>query len=757
MTNYRHYYTYRRLISVIAIILLVLIIIPGCGSFSAREYSRLDWFRQHQSMEARTPFKMPWQSVGPTRMSGRMIDVEAHASAPETIYVAAAAGGVWKTTDEAATWTPIFEKYDSASIGDIALAPSNPDMVWVGTGEANILRSSMAGTGVYKSVDAGATFTHMGLTDTQHIARILVHPKNPDIVYVASAGHEYTFSDDRGVYKTTDGGLTWEKVFYKGIQTGVIDLAMDPMAPDTLYLSTAERLRYRWNDPKAGPQSGIYKTTDGGDTWRELTNGLPDFSKGECERIGLTVCASQPNVIYAALNMCDATPGGAYLYRSNDYGISWNLVEGNDGIRSVFPGYAWFFGQVRVDPSDPDIVYIMGLSFRGSDDGGKTWNSLRGSHVDYHGMWINPTDSNHLLVVNDGGLMISHDKFATHEHPTNLPIAHLYNVGVSMAQEKFWIYSSAQDTGGWRGEVDLTQGRDSIPHKPWEGAPGDEAGRHAVDPLNPNILYSVSRYGGGPTRTDYANATEGARPRGESVAPDFGEDRKRAQWVSPIIISPHSNERLLYGAQFVFVTDNMGDDWRRISPDLTNYDPEKQGNIPYSIVFSIAESPLEKGLIYAGTDDGNVQVTHDEGKTWTKVVQDLPADHCIAGIEASRFDKATVYIAVNGKRVDDFNCYVYKSSDYGLTWTNIANNIPGSIANVVKEDPTNKDILYVGTDRGVYVTTNGGKSWAVLGRGLPTVYVHDFVVHTKEDFGVIATHGRGCWVIDLRPVREAVR
>jgi len=614
----------------------------------------------------------------------------------------------------------------------------------------------MAGTGVYKSVDGGATFTHMGLTDTHHIPRILVHPTNPDIVYVASAGQEYTFSDDRGVYKTTDGGLSWEKVFYKGIKTGVIDLAIDPINPETLYASTAERLRYRWNDPIAGPQAGIYKTTDGGETWRELTNGLPDFLKGETERIGLSVCASQPNVIYAALNMSDASPGGAYLYRSNDFGESWDLVEDNDDIRGVFPGYAWFFGQVRVDPSDPDIVYIMGLNFKGSDDGGKTWNRLRGTFVDYHGMWINPTDSNHLLVVNDKGVMVSHDKFATHDHPTNIPISQPYNVAVSMAEEKFFIYSSLQDHGSWRGEVDLTQGRENIPLKPWlRDAPGDEAGRQAVDPLDPMIVYSVSRYGGGLARTDYRTVPEGTNPRGESINPDFGEDRRRAQWVSPIIISPHNSERLLYGAQFLFVTDNAGQDWRRISPDLTNYDPEKQGNVAYSTIFSIAESPLEKGLIYAGTDDGNVQVTHDEGKTWTKVVEGLPPEHAIANIEASRFDEATVYITVNGRRVNDFNCYVFKSSDYGLTWTNIANNIPGSIANVVKEDPTNKDILYVGTDRGVYVTINGGEEWSVLGSELPTVYVHDFVVHTKEHVGVIAAHGRGDWVIDLLPVRAA--
>ena len=726
---------------------------------SAEAQQRLQWYARHQVMAEESPYNdSNWQFVGPQRVTGRMVDVEAHPSAPGTIYIAAASGGVWKTTDESETWTPIFEKYATASIGDIAIAPSDPNIVWVGTGEANILRSSMAGTGVYKSTDAGATFEYMGLGDSHHVSRVLVHPTNPDIVYVASAGHEYTFGQGRGVFKTTDGGVTWNRAFFKDNKTAAIDLAMDQSDPDTLYVGTAQRLRFRWNDPKAGPQSGIYKTTDGGANWKSLINGLPDFSKGECERIGLDVCQSQPNVVYAALNI----NGGSSIYRSNDKGESWKIIEGDAAIRSVFPGYGWFFGQIRVDPHDPENIFIMGLSFRGSSDGGKTWRSLRGSHVDFHGMWINPDDAEHYLVVNDGGLMISHDRFETFHHPVNIPITHLYNCAISQSAEKFHIYTNVQDTSASRGLVDLTNGRsgkNNIVRQAWEGAPGDEAGRQAVDPTNPNIVYSVSRYGGGPTRTDYGVAVPegGRRPPSVNIAPDFEGERKRAQWVSPIIISPHSNKRLLYGAQFLFLSDDQGDNWKRISPDLTNVTPTRQGNIAHAIIFSISESPVKKGLIYAGTDDGNIQVTQNEGGSWKLVNAGIPEDHTVASIEASRYDEGTVYAAVNGKRCDDFVCYIMKSTDYGETWTNIATGIPGSNANVVKEDHFDKDVLFVGTDRSVYMTDDGGARWHVLGNGLPTAYVHDLALHTTEDMAVIATHGRGAWVIDLSSMRKAKR
>lgn len=777
----------------VALLLLFYTVGPGAAGGAAQAAkdspeakTRLRQFEKHQSMRAKSPFKnLKWFEVGPMRPSGRMTDVEIHPSQPQVVYAAAAQGGVWKSTDDGVTWTAIFADAPTASIGDLAIAPSNPQIVWIGTGEANIFRSSMAGLGIFKSVDAGRSFKYMGLGDTQHISRILVHPTNSDIVYVASAGHEYTFSPDRGVYKTTNGGKSWQKVFYKNERTGVIDLAMDPENPEILYAGTAQRLRYRWNDPIQSIESGLYKSVDGGKTWKALANGLPDFAKGECERIGISVCQTKPNVVYAVINIQpkQATAQGAYLYRSDDKGETWKLAEGNDKIIRLF-AYGWVFGQVRVDPNNPDVVYVMGLNYMRSKDGGKTWESLKGNHVDYHGMWINPKDSNHVAVVNDGGIMISHDGLASFKHPVNIPIAHMFSIAVSQTKGKFFAYSNIQDTGGWRGEIDISAGRDKITWKEWESGIGDEAGRHAVNPVDPNIVYFVARYGGGPTMMDYAKAAQaqaqppvqaqavppaqgqargqgqggrGARPGQTSIAPDFGTEKKRAQWVSPIIASPHDPNRVLYGAQFVFITDDQGKTWRKISPDLTNFDAEKQGNIAFSTIWSISESPLKKGLIYAGTDDGNIHITRNEGGSWEKITNGLPPGLFIASIEASRFDEGTVYIAVNGKRHNDFKTYLFKSTDYGKTWKNIAASVPGGIANVVKEDPTGKNILYLGTDLAVYVSIDGGKKWEVLGSGLPAAFVFDLALQTQENLVVIGTHGRGAWVVDILPVRQAAK
>ena len=719
---------------------------------------RIANFKKHQEMRAASPFNdLTWVYVGGNAMSGRMTDVEAHRSSPDIIYCAVAQGGVFKSTDDGKNWTAIFEDFPTASIGDLAIDPLDQNTIWVGTGEANIFRSGMAGAGVWKSTDGGESFTHVGLTDTQQIARILVHPQNSKIVYVAAAGNEYKFNPERGVYKTKNGGKTWEQVFYVDEKTGVIDLAMDPEDPDILYAGTAERLRYRWNDPKPTPQSGLYKTTDGGETWEPLTNGLPDFSKGECERVGLDICLTQPNVVYCVIHM-----DGAHLYRSDDKGESWALVEGNEDIRRLFPAYGWVFGQVRVAPYDPDIVYVLGLRFSRSKDGGKTWENVPGNHVDYHGMWINPEDKNHAIVVNDGGVMITRDDFETFEHPVNLPIGHQFSLAATQTPGKFWLYSNIQDSGAWRGEVDMTAGRDNITWTEWEGTVGDEAGRHAIDPTNPDIVFFTTRYGGGPFVKDFSQPepepVEGQRrrrSRGQTIAPDFGEVRKRAQWNAPIIMSPHSTKRILWGAQFVFLTDDGGENWKQISPDLTNFDPEKQGNIAYSTVWSIAESPLRKGLIYAGTDDGNFHTTLDEGENWTLNIAGLPTGLFISSIEASHLDEGTVYITVNGKRHNDFNSYVFKSTDYGATWIDIGSDVPGECANVIRQDPENGNILYLGTDRAVYVSLDGGDSWDVLGTELPTVYVHEIVIQRPENVLAIATHGRSAWVIDILPVREA--
>ncbi len=736
---------------------------------SSGKHQRLQWFETHLEMVQNSKHaEFSWQAVGPTRMSGRGVDVEVHPDQPKTIFFGTAAGGLWKSTDDGINWNPVFDQYATACIGDIAIAPADPQTVWVGTGESNILRSSMAGTGVYKSVDGGETFQHMGLTDTQHISRIVIHPKNPDIVYVAASGHEYTSNAERGVFKSVDGGKNWEQVFFKNDSTAVTDLVIDPQHPDTLYVGTAPRLRYRWNDPVGGPETGVYKSIDGGRSWDSLAgNGLPDFSTGQYERVGIGLCASQPETVYVLLNHdgAEGNEGGAKVYRSDDAGGHFRMVEGNEQVRRTHPAYGWFFGQIRVDPSDAETVYVLGLNMARTRDGGYHWENVRGSHADYHGGWINPNDPNHVIIVNDGGIMISHDGMATYQAPYNMQIAHNYNCGISQEQGKFWIYVSTQDTGAWRGLVDLSRGRNSILHQAWERATGDESGRHAVDPENPHIVYSTSRYGGGPQMTDYSEKRVIERRgrtfesyRTEDVSVKFGDgESKRAQWVSPIIISQHDSKRLLYGAQSVFLSDDGGQNWQTISPDLSNFDPEKQGNIAHAVVFSISESPVEKGVIYAGTDDGNLQVTRDNGQSWTEVaanIAGLPKGLCVASIEACHFEAGTVYAAFNGKRLDQFECLLYRSTDYGATWERISANIPGSNANVIKQDPANRNLLMAGTDRAVYVSTDGGTEWDVLGKGLPTVYVHDLAIQTVEDYAVISTHGRGCYVLDIRNLRQ---
>jgi photosystem II stability/assembly factor-like uncharacterized protein len=713
---------------------------------------RWELFRAHQAMRAETPFSQNWQFIGPLQMTGRVTDIAVHSQHPDVWYVAGASGGVFKTADKGNTWQGIFEDYPTASIGDIEIDPQNPQTIWVGTGEANILRSTMAGLGIFKSTNGGESFEYMGLGDTHHIARIVIHPQNSDVIWVAAPGHEYTHNRERGVFKSTDGGKTWRHVFYKNRSTGSIDLVIDPSNPDTLYMSTGERLRYRWNDPNPGPQTAVWKSTDGGENWFLIGRGLPEMA--DCERIGLDVCRSQPNVVYALVNDLSPNPDGrgvvgANLFRSNDHGMTWERCEGSTAIGRIYASYGWFFGQVRVDPNDPETVYVQGVNFMRSTDGGKAFTNIRGNHADYHALWINPNNSQQILVGNDGGIMYSENGLETYESPRTLPIVQMYNVAISQTPGQFHAYTCIQDNMGWRGLIDVSEGPHQAKWSPWERGYGDESGRHAVDPTNPNLVYAVNRYGTGPFRFDLT--AEDARSRRKEIAPDFGTERRRGQWVSPLTMSSHDPKRLLYGAQFVFLSNDGGDSWTRISDDLTNFDPNKQGNIAFSTLFAIAESPLQKGLIYAGSDDGLVHVTDDE-KNWTSISTGIPADTVIASIEACRQDVNTVYLVANGKRLNDFQTYVFKSTDRGQTWTSIANGIPGGIGNVIKQDPKFHNVLYLGTDLGVYVSLDSGSSWQVLGQGLPTVYVHDIAIHETEQVAVIATHGRGGWLIDLRNI-----
>ena len=736
---------------------------------------RLKWYDQHQAMKAQTPFKdMKWRFIGPDIIGGRCVDIAVPKGSRNVIYIASAVGGLWKTVNTGITWECLTDDLPTMSMGDIDISESDPNVIYCGTGEANIFRASMAGTGVYKSTDAGKSWTHLGLTGTYTIGRIRIHPTNPDIVYVAASGHEWTYSPDRGVYKTTDGGKTWQKVLYLNEKVGAIDLVMDPGNPDVLIASMCHRLRLRWSDPLPEPGDGLFKTVDGGKTWKEANAGLPDTKF--TGRIGLDLCFSKPNVVYAYVDnhtpSREPSPGqrdsygrqrtypdivGAEVYRSDDQGGIWRKVSPTDQMMERFGGtYGWVFGQIRVDPGNENTVYLMGLGLYKSTDGGKSFRGLNyeGLHGDHHGVWIDPNDPNYVINVNDGGANVSYDGGASwRDFHKGIPSIQFYNVMVDM-NKPFVVYGSVQDQGTMRGlgvgPAQPQAGRRGRGQSVrWETAPGGEGTIIAVDPTNPNVEYASSFYGR-LMRSEYKDGQWTSKeiyPK-----PAAGEPEHRGQWLAATVLSPHDPNVLYHGFQYVFRSKDRGETWEKISSDLTYNDPQKQGKLPYAInyasVTALSESPLKAGVLYAGTDDGRVHVTLDSGAKWTEITAGLPYNKHVWCITASKYDPATVYISLIGRHDDDFNPYLFKSADYGKTWTSIAANLPGGPTNVIREDTKKNGVLYCGTDLGAYVTTDGAKTWNILGGGLPNVAVWDLQIHPRDNVIVIATNGRGMWVID---------
>jgi len=776
-------FTLPKLWTKVSIVFLFLsFVVPA---FSQHQESITDGYKRlaafSQMMEEESEFKdLHWQFIGPTNIGGRCTDIAVVTPKGKnyTIYAAAASGGLWKTDNEGTSWIPLFDRQVTTSMGDIALDPSDPNTLWVGTGEANIFRSSQAGAGIYKTMDGGKTWKNMGLENTCTIARIVVDPKKPEVVYVAASGHEWTPNKERGVYKTTDGGKSWKKVLYINDMTGAIDLVMDPSNNRVLYAATWQRIRRKWNDPRIEPgfsESGIYKTTDGGKSWKPVNKGLPAAKyRG---RIGIDIATSNPDVLYAYIDNYEVAhkftgnkndpygrPNkevikGATVYRSSDQGETWIQVSGLTKKMKTYmekhsATYGWVFGQIRVDPNDENTVYTMGLALNISADGGKTFKKLRVQHGDHHGLWIDPDNPNYLVNTNDGGTYISYDKGKTWRSFTDrLPLTQFFNIGYDM-DKPFHVYGSIQDIGSMRGVVDLSRGRDHVPAVDFERAPGGEGSSHAIDPANPDIVYSAGFYGK-ITRTDLSKKRAG---RSKLIVPKTFPDEPelRGQWVAPFILSPHNPNILYLGMQYLFRSTDRGDTWKKISPDLSYNDPKKTGDIPYQTIFTISESPLKYGLIYAGTDDGRAHVTKDGGKTWTEITAGLVKNLWISRMAASQYEMGTVYLTQNGKRNDDFAAYVWKSIDFGKTWSNITGNIPLGPVNVIREDPVDPKILYVGTDNGVFVTKNGGKSWETLG-DLPSTYVHDLIIHPRDNMIVIATHGRGMWTLDADKVNGGKR
>lgn len=725
-----------------------------------------------------------YRNLGPFRAGAWISDIAVPDGPPlahlYTFYVAARSGGVWKTTNNGTTFEPIFDNQNVASIGAIAVAPSDANIVWVGTGDASSARSAYWGDGVYKSTDGGKTWQHLGLTDTHHIARIVIHPTNPDMVYVAAMGHLFTPNEERGVFRTTDGGRTWQKVLYVNDRTGAVDLVINRRDPTTLYAATYECLRYPWRLHDGGHGSGIYKTTDGGTTWHRLDGGLP---KGTIGRIGLDIFQKNPEILYAIVDNRNPRPAtdderrqaeqrgqssvtplvGGEIYRTDDGGRTWRKMNSPRDDVSRKTGYA--FNQIRIDPANPDRIFITGATLARSDDGGRTWVGLSGgpqqdrpfrrAFGDFRTLWIDPQNPLRMIAGSDGGVFISYDGGRTCDHLANLPLGEVYATGVDM-EDPYNIYAGLQDHESWKGPSNGWSG--SVGIEDWVTVGVGDGMYNQVDPTDSRWLYNNQEFG------RLARVDQKLRQR-KIIEPTRPADRPRLRWnwTSPIHLSPHNPQIIYTGAQVLFRSRDRGEHWEEISPDLTTNDPgkisEPGAGIQFCTITTIAESPVVPGVIWVGTDDGKVWVTRDGGATWNDVTSAIaraggPEDAWVSRVIASRFDAATAYVAKSRRRQDDFRPFLFKTTDFGATWTPIMGNLPERPINVVFEDDKNRNLLFVGNDMGVYVTLDGGRRWMALKGNMPTVPVHDLLVHPREGDLVVGTYGRGIWVTDITPLRE---
>jgi photosystem II stability/assembly factor-like uncharacterized protein len=763
--------------------ILILFLAGQLSSFAQKKpilsgKERVKMFQQHATMRKDTTFtNLHWQYIGPENISGRCTDVEGVSPRGNnyTIWVGSATGGVWKSVNEGVTFEPVFDDMPTASIGDIAIDPKNPNVVWVGTGEANIFRSSNAGCGIFKTTNGGETWQNMGLENTHTIARVVVDPTNSDVVYVAATGHEWTPNKDRGLYKTTDGGKSWEKILYIGEKAGISDFVMHPANPNILYCTSWERTRLKWGDPRTNENTehcGVWKSTDGGKNWKQINKGLPaPHHRG---RIGIDLCREKPNVLYLLLDNYEiekkAEKGdrdaygrakedvikGATVYRSNDAGENWKQVSGQTEKTKKYMmehsgTYGWVFGQIRVDPKDPEIIWTLGLWLNKSVDGGKTFKAIKEMHADHHGLWIDSNNPNYLLNVQDGGLSISYDKGDNWRSPIKeLPLAQFYNVSYDLS-DPFRVVGSIQDHHSFIGEVDLSNGRDNISPVKFKPTVGAEGCSHQVDPRDNNSIYGSIFYG----RLAKGEIDNFSWRKLNYLLPKTLPEEKplRGQWVAPTLLSAHNPDIVYHCMQKVLMSKDKGQTWEEISPDLTYNDPKKQGDINYQTISAFDESPLRYGLLYAGTDDGRIWRTKNGGKNWTEIKNKQIPQRWVSRLVCSKYDIATVYMTQTGRRDDDFKVYMWRSTNFGSTWEDISGNIPIGPVNVIREDPKNENILYVGTDAGVYISTNKGKSYKVLG-DLPFAYVHDLKIHPKENMVIIATHGRGMWALNADPINQ---
>jgi len=754
----------------LSIALLLLLSLASLSAFAADQTGMLD----------KILGSLAFRGLGPYR-AGSWVTCFAVPESPlkdhlYTFYVGARNGGLWKTVNNGTTFEPLFDGHEYLSIGAVALAPSNPDIVWVGTGEAHNARSSHHGDGVYKSTDAGKTWTCMGLRDSQHIARIVIHPKNPDIVYVAAMGHLFTPNQERGLFKTTDGGKSWIKALFINDQVGVIDLAMNRDNPDVLYAATYEKYRHAWTFEQGGPASGIYKTTDGGATWKKLGGGLPTGTIG---RIGLDIYARNSNILYALVENGNSRPAtkeeldrekrfgrpaaeyvvGSAMYRSDDAGATWKRMSAENKDLSGKAAYS--FNMVRVDPNDDTKVFITGVALGQSTDSGKTWVNLDWPPVTFASMfgdvrtaWIDPQNSNRMLIGSDGGVHVTYDGGKTIDHFNNLPLGEFYAVGLDMA-DPYNIYGGLQDHDSWKGPSNGWSGEVGIGD--WVTVGGGDGMYNVIDPENGRWVYNCREFGSHGRLDQEQGIRTDIAPRREKGKPPY-----RYNWETPIAMSPHNREVIYTGAQVLLRSMHRGDNWQEISPDLTTNDPVKikgRNNVTFCTLTTIAESPVTPGLIWVGTDDGKVWVTRDGGANWKDVTLNVakaggPADDWVTRVHPSARFEGTAYVAKTGFRNDDGRPFLYKTTDFGATWTAITSGLPDFQVNVVFEDRKNPDLLFAGTDCGVFVSIDAGRNWSRFKSNLPSIPVKDLLVHPRENDLVVATYGRGLFIADVSPLQE---
>jgi photosystem II stability/assembly factor-like uncharacterized protein len=748
-----------------------------------------------------------FREIGPATMGGRIDDFAVVESNPDIIYVGTAAGGVFKSQNGGTTWEPIFDNEAVPTIGGIAIAPSDPSIVWVGTGEANNRQSSSWGNGVYKSTDAGKTWKHMGLAETHHIGRIVIHPTDPNTVYVAAVGKLWGPSKERGVYKTTDGGKTWSNVLFVNEDTGATDIAMDCESPGTLIAAAYQRRRTVFGFNGSGPNSGLYKTTDGGATWKKLEKGLPwdptprpaiqpggGFGGGggggggfaalqaqqqqqpattpppppeamkEIGRIGVSFYRKNTNIVYALI---EHAAGG--IFRSEDKGETWTKMS-DTNPRAIY------YSQVHIDPNNDQRIWVHGAQMYYSDDGGRTFrqNLVQRIHGDYHAMWIDPHDSDHIITGSDGGVYMSHDRGRTWDFINTIAVGQFYEIGLDMAKP-YHICGGLQDNNAWCGPSATMDAR-GITNSDWITVGGGDGFYAQIDPTDPNIVYAESQDGNVLRRNLKTHESKSIRPQ-----PPEGE-RYRFQWNSPIVVSAHDPKTIYYGGNYLFESPDRGDSWTRLGPDLTSGQERDKlpimGKVPdkftmsrhdgvqeWPAITTVSESALNKDLLWVGTDDGNLQVTRDGGKTWKNVferVKGVPKGTYVTRVVASRHAEGTAYATFDGHRGSDFNIYVYMTTDYGDTWKSIRNGLPddNGIVHVIREHQRNPKLLFLGTEYGLYVSFDQGARWTRLKLNLPTVPVDDIAIHPRDNDLVVATHGRSIWILDdisaLEQMNDAV-